>query len=205
MVGKARHQFANVELALRPQCASVERGRNIFDGHFLVTMTIVVHLRFLHLEMKMQPLRSRMRKHDVPLIQLRAIVVHLLVSIDERPDVVSVASRIVGEEREGIHSLIGKVVQRTDQRLPFAIVPRGITLFPISGMGFPGLERSLFRIVCLGSIEVGVGKKRFRRVRSCLEKAGFIPRELQVSLANVVEAPTGTEIGSRFVRRRNGK
>ena len=73
-----------------------------------------------------------MRKNDVPLVQLAAIEVKLVVRIGPGPDVLAVASiDVVGEKVDAVHALGGQVVQRPDDALAFTVLPGRITRLPV--------------------------------------------------------------------------
>ena len=59
---------------------------------------MIVVLGLLHLEVQVHPLVSPVFKDNAPLVELAAIVMQLVVAMDERPDIVSVTAGVVGEE-----------------------------------------------------------------------------------------------------------
>ncbi len=77
----------------------------------------VVVLRLLEFEVQVDPARLRVIEHDLPLIELRDVVVELVVAIDEGPHVVAVPSRVVRQEGHRVHALRREVVDGADQAL----------------------------------------------------------------------------------------
>src|SRR4051794_34229859 len=148
--------------------------------------------------MEIQTLALRVIEDYLPLVELRAIVVELIVPIGKRPDVVSISARIVSQERDGVRALRGKIVDRADETFALAIFPRGIPGFPIGHMWSVCLERD-FSGGC--SVEIGVREQRFRSVRTHFEEILAGPRELQIVLPYIMEPPAAPEVGSALVRR----
>ena len=68
------------------------------------TQRTVVVLLLRQLEVQIDALGLCVVEDDLPLIELRDVVVHLVVAIDERPHVVAVAARVVREERHRVHA-----------------------------------------------------------------------------------------------------
>ena len=100
-----RDQFAAIQLALRhlgrprPRHSGTDPG--FCQRHCALAIVIVV-LGFLHLEVQVHPLLPFRVTTRFPLIQLAAVVVKFVITVDKRPHVVAVSARVVGEERKRV-------------------------------------------------------------------------------------------------------
>ena len=139
-VTEARDEFAAVEPALRPELAAVERlGHEARLG--LIAAAVVVDFVLLEFEVEVEPLGRGVVEHDAPLVELGAIPVKLVIPRDERPDVVAIAARVVGQEGEDVHAFAGQVIQSPDQPLALAAFPNRVARFPVGHMRRVVMER----------------------------------------------------------------
>src|SRR5690606_7481773 len=168
----------------------------------VMAAAVVIDLLLLTLEVEVEPGRLRVIENDLPLIELRAVVMELRVARDEWPDVVAIAPRVVGQEGERVEALRREVVERADEALSLAALPCGVAGPPIANVRRPGLERSA-GLIRPRAVEVGIGKERLGRIRSRFEEALARPRESQIAFADVLESPPGSQVATCLVARRD--
>src|SRR5262249_12006896 len=103
-VCETRHQLAEIEFAFDAKVSSIQ-GHGNMGARGVPAEPVIVVLGLLQLEMQVQTLPLRVIKDDLPLIELRAVIVELIVPLGKWPDVVSVAARVVSKERDRVGSL----------------------------------------------------------------------------------------------------
>ncbi len=110
-MSKPSDQFSQVELALDAQLAAVQQRA---DGRWLaiVPYPVVVHLVLLQLKVQMQSLFRGMVEYDSPLIHFGTVVVQFVARHGKWPHIVAVTPDVVGQERNGVHAFLRKVVQK---------------------------------------------------------------------------------------------
>ena len=128
MMTEASHELAAIQLSLRPEIATVERGGNTaLAGSVMTAANLVVVLGLLQFEVQKHPLPLGVIKDNFPLVELGAVVIELVVPLDEGPDVVAIAPGIVGKEREHIAAFPGEVIDRADHPFAFSSLPGWVT------------------------------------------------------------------------------
>ena len=193
LVAEAGHELPVVEEPLDAHRPAVERlGHR--SRRALVAEPLVVDLGLLRLEVQVEAERLRVVEDDLPLVELRAVVVELQVALDERPDVVAVAPGVVGQEGEGVHPPARQVVERPDQALALAALPGRVARPPVAHVGRPGLEGDV-RLPRHRPVEVGIAEEGLRGIRPRLQEVLAAPGEPQVVAARVLRAARGP--GSR--------
>ncbi|MEO8425849.1 MAG: hypothetical protein ABI651_01930 [Verrucomicrobiota bacterium] len=118
----------------------------------------------------------------------------LLISLDERPHVVAVDTRVVGKERQGVHAFAREIVQRADERLAFAVLPGGIICLPILEVRLVAVQRllrfRLARTLHVGAtrqraVKIFIREQRLRHVGAGLEEELFRASELKMMPADM--------------------
>ncbi len=97
MMTETCNQLSAVELTFGAKLATIHRLWH-FARLFLLSNAIIVEFIFLHFEMEKDPFTLGMIEHYIPLIELRAIVVHLVIAFNEWPNIITIAARIVCQE-----------------------------------------------------------------------------------------------------------
>ena len=100
-----------------------------------------------------------MIEDDLPLVELRHVIVKLVVAGGKRPDVVAVAAGVVRKERNCVHAFGGEIVDGADQPLAFVAFPRRVAGPPVLNVRREGVERHR-GLERNRAVEVGVGQQR---------------------------------------------
>ena len=103
-VAEAGHELAAVEPPLDAERRRRPGASGIGPPASPVAEAVVVVLGLLHLEVEEEAQRLGVVQDDLPLVELRAVVVELVVAGDEGPHVVAVAPGVVGEEGDGVRA-----------------------------------------------------------------------------------------------------
>jgi hypothetical protein len=130
-----------------------------------IAADVVVDFVFLQLEMKIQAPLLRVIEDDLPLVELRHVVVKLVVPFDERPHVVAVPTCVVRKKRNRVHAFRRQVIDCADERLSLCVLPRGIAGGPVLQMRRVGVKRYLF-FSRHGAVEIGIRQQGLGRVRA---------------------------------------
>ncbi len=155
-----------------------------------------------------------MRKHNLPLVQLTAVVPVFFFRIRPRPDVLAVAAvDVVRNKINAVHILARKVIQGPNHAFAFYFFPRRVTGFPVVHMWLVPMQKfcsrrlsfalQLCRIVC--PIEVGVSEKVLRAVGSAFEKILTRFGKSQVSFSDVFKESFTSQVSSLFISRADCK
>ena len=96
-VAESSDEFPAVETAFDAQVAAVQCCRN-FAALGFVPATIVVILLLLQFEVQVESTGLSVVENNLPLIELRAVVVQLVITSYKRPNVVAIAARVVGQK-----------------------------------------------------------------------------------------------------------
>jgi hypothetical protein len=123
-------QFAEIEFAFHAERAVIER-RSDQTNLTIMAKTVIVHFGFLEFEMEVEAESLRVIENDLPLIELRTVIMKLVGFGAEGPDVVTISADVIGEKREGVAAFAREIIERTDQTLAFAVLPCGIIDLPI--------------------------------------------------------------------------
>ena len=74
--------------------------------------SIIINLVFLQLEVQVESFLRRVFKLKIPLVKFRTIVMEFVAAFDEGPDIVTIATRVVRQEGERIHSFGCQIVRQ---------------------------------------------------------------------------------------------
>ena len=122
----------------------------------------------------------------------------LLVATYERPHIVAVATRVVGEEAERVHAFAGEVVQSADQRLALGVFPGRVARREIPLMRLPRLQRGV-RLRSLRVVEVRICQQRLRRVGANFQEILFRSGELEEMFSHILQSSMRPEVAALFV------
>ena len=172
LVPESGNELADVELAFRSEVSTVQRfsHRSCFRrsatarglaAAIRISAHVVVDLVFLQLEVQVDALLLRVIKNDLPLVELGNVVVEFVVAVHERPDVVAIASGVIGQKRQGIHPFGSQIVDRPDEPSALAVLPGRIARLPILNVRRECAKRHL-RFARDGAVEVCVCEQCFR-------------------------------------------
>ena len=135
----------------------------------------------------------RVVEEDAPLIELGDVVVEFVVPIDERPHVVAVPTRVVGDERHRVRPFGGHVIHDADQSFAFSILPRRIAGLPILDVRRVRMERHL-RLARDGAVEIRVREQGFRRIGANFQEVLAVALKLQIMLARILQSAASTKV-----------
>ena len=185
VVAEACDQLAVVEFSLDAQIAFVQQQ---------------LVLGFQRFEVQVHAELVGVLEDDLPLVEPRDIHSQTLVVGRVRKNVVIVAFDIERQEREDVHALGGKVVDRTDHAFALAVLPGGIAgpeVFDVRGPGFDQVVLVTVRFEI--AVEVRVSEEVLRCVRPAFEEVLLRLGESQMVLADVLQQTLASEIPAFFV------
>ncbi len=131
---------------------------------------VIVVFGLLHLEVQVHAFGGPMVEYDRPLIQLAAVVMQFVITMNERPNIVAIAASVVGQERECVAAFPGQVVDRTDQSLSLAVLPGRIAVRQSLTCGLPGFQRHPVWFARDRVVKVGIAQQRLGSVGTCFQK-----------------------------------